>query len=241
MAAECHNCSFKEQWCTFNKPIKIPKDWLFQPPSGPWYNYSSGGFVSRCCCFLWCCTQACYCFSPNVILCGWLGFKHQLTNWLLLLSHQIQASGQRKSLQALHFEGWGCCCLCLWHKPSELAHSLSFWSCVCFCLYGPFNCISLHKFSWQLFAFSLCSSRLIFAFLVLSTLYLFTKVSLSPDMILCGWLGLKYQITKLSTKHVLKSASGQQGPHVSAAVSGHVHTAHGQSTSVLQAVKFYQK
>ena len=31
---------------------------------------------------------------------------------------------------------------CLFHKPSELAHSLSFCSCVCFCLYGPFNCIS---------------------------------------------------------------------------------------------------
>ena len=28
--------------------------------------------------------------------------------------------------------------------------------CVCFCLYGPFNCISLHEFSRQLSAFSLC-------------------------------------------------------------------------------------
>ena len=35
-------------------------------------------------------------------------------------------------------------------------------------------------------AFSLCSSGLIFALLVLSTVYLFVKVSLSPDIILCG-------------------------------------------------------
>ena len=36
-----------------------------------------------------------------------------------------------------------------WHKPTELAHSLIFCSCVYFCLYGPFNCISFHKFSRQ--------------------------------------------------------------------------------------------
>ena len=59
-------------------------------------------------------------------------------------------------------------------------------TCVCFCLYGPFNYISFHKFSWQLSAFSLCSSGLISALLVLSTIYLIMKVSLSPDIILCG-------------------------------------------------------
>ena len=69
-------------------------------------------------------------------------------------------------------------------------------SCVCFCLYGPFNCISLCTFSQQLSAFSLCSSGLFFsALLVLSTIYLFMKVSPSPDIILCGWLGLKHQLT----------------------------------------------
>ena len=51
------------------------------------------------------------------------------------------------------------------------------------------------KFSSQLSVFSLCSSGLVSALLVLSTLYLFTKVSLSPDVILCGWLGLKHQLT----------------------------------------------
>ena len=65
----------------------------------------------------------------------------------------------------------------------------------CFWLYGPFNCISFQNFSWQLFAFWLCSSDLIPpSLLVLSTVYLFMKVSLSPDVILCGWLGLKYQL-----------------------------------------------
>ena len=63
-----------------------------------------------------------------------------------------------------------------------------FWfcCCVCFCLYGPFNCISFHKFSHQLSAFSLCSSGLISALLVLSTIHLFMKGSPNADVILCG-------------------------------------------------------
>ena len=44
-------------------------------------------------------------------------------------------------------------------------------------------------------AFLLCSFGFNFAILVLSAMYLFTKVSLSPDTILCGWLGLKHQLT----------------------------------------------
>ena len=64
--------------------------------------------------------------------------------------------------------------------------TLLFGPCVCFCLYSPFNCISFHKFSRQLYAFSLCSSGLISVLLVLSTIYLSMTVSLSPDIILCG-------------------------------------------------------
>ena len=60
-----------------------------------------------------------------------------------------------------------------------------------FCLHGPFNCISFHKFSRQLSVFSFCSSGLISALLVLSTEYLFMKVSLSPDIIPSGCLGSK--------------------------------------------------
>ena len=66
------------------------------------------------------------------------------------------------------------------HKPTELAHSFLFCSCVHFCLYGPFNCISFHKFSRQLSALLLGFSRF-YALLVLSTIYLFMKVSFSPD------------------------------------------------------------
>ena len=42
----------------------------------------------------------------------------------------------------------------------------------CFCLYGPFNCILFHKIFRHLSAISLCSSGLIFALLVLSTIYI---------------------------------------------------------------------
>ena len=66
----------------------------------------------------------------------------------------------------------------VWHKPTELSHSFLFCSCVCFYLYGPFNYISLSKSSRQLSIFSLCSSGLISASLVLSAICLFTKVSL---------------------------------------------------------------
>ena len=48
-----------------------------------------------------------------------------------------------------------------------------------------------------------CFSRLISAVLVLSTTYLFTKVSLSPDIILCGWLGLTHQLTNYLLTHQL--------------------------------------
>ena len=78
--------------------------------------------------------------------------------------------------RGLTFTWWWRCGLCLWHKPTELAHFLLFCSCACFCLYGSFNCISFHKFSRQLPAFSLCSSGLISALLVLSTSQFCTQV-----------------------------------------------------------------
>ena len=80
-------------------------------------------------------------------------------------------------------------------KATELAHSFLFCSCVRFCLYGPFDCISCHKLCQQLPTFSSCSLSLIFALLVLLTIYLSMKVFLGPDLILCGWLGLEHQVT----------------------------------------------
>ena len=79
-----------------------------------------------------------------------------------------------------------CCGLCQRHKPVELGHSFLFCSCVYFCLYGPFNCISFHRFSQQLSVFSLCSSGLISVILVLSTICLCMKASFSPDIIPSG-------------------------------------------------------
>ena len=72
----------------------------------------------------------------------------------------------------------------------------------------PFDfCISFHKFSQQLSTFSLYSSGLISALLVLSTIYLFLKASLSPDVILCGWLGLKHRLTHWLTNHLQRRLS----------------------------------
>ena len=112
-------------------------------------------------------------------------------------------------LRRLTFTWWGCYGLCLWHEPTELAHSFLFCSCVCVCLYGPFNCISFCKFSQQLSAFSLCSSSLISALLVLSTTYLFMKVSFSPKIILCGSLGLKHRLTIYLHLHLSHNRGGR--------------------------------
>ena len=96
---------------------------------------------------------------------------------------------------SLIFRWWGCCSLFLTQTDWACPLLFLFCSWVCFRLNGPFNCISFHKFSWKLSAFSLFSFGLISALLVLSTTYLFMKVSFSPDIILCGWLGLKHQLT----------------------------------------------
>ena len=69
------------------------------------------------------------------------------------------------------------------NQPS-LRTPFLFRSFVYFCLYGSFICISFHKFSRQLSAFSLRSFCFISAFLILSTSLM--KVSLSTDIILCG-------------------------------------------------------
>ena len=105
-------------------------------------------------------------------LCG--GFMYKLTDqttcrtvrfWLF----PSEVTSFHTGPHGLTVTWWGCCSSCLWQKPTKLAHPFLFCFCVCFCLCGPFNCISFHKFSWQLSAFSLCSSGLNSALLVLST------------------------------------------------------------------------
>ena len=76
--------------------------------------------------------------------------------------------------RGLTFTWWGCTTVYVQdiNQPSlpTLLFILFF---VCFCFYGSFNGISYHKFSRQLSAFSLCSSSLASALLVLSNIYLF--------------------------------------------------------------------
>ena len=74
------------------------------------------------------------------------------------------------------------------HKPTKLAHSFLFCSSVCFCLYDPFNCISVKIFSKPLSTFWIFFWSY---FSLIGSL----KVSLSPDIILCGWLGLNHRLT----------------------------------------------
>ena len=62
----------------------------------------------------------------------------------------------------------------LWHVISSAFYSIN----------SPDNSLLSH-----------CSSGLISALLVLWTICLFMKVSLSPDIILCGSLGLKHRLT----------------------------------------------
>ena len=81
--------------------------------------------------------------------------------------------------RGLTFTWWGC----PRRKPTELAHSFLSCSCVNFCLYGSFNCISVHKLSLQLSVFSLSSSGIIFALLVLSATCLFMNIIFGPDVI----------------------------------------------------------
>ena len=63
--------------------------------------------------------------------------------------------------------------------PTPFFFFFKFCSCVHICLCGPFNYISFHKFSRQLSVFSLCSSSLVYALVVLSTIYLFLEKSAS--------------------------------------------------------------
>ena len=131
-------------------------------------------------------------------------WQPNLVWWYIIISQSVLWK-----VPGLTFSWWGCYGLCHRHELTKLAHSFLFCSCVCFCLYGPFNNVSFHKFSWQLFTFSLCSSGLNSALLVLSTIYLFIKVSSSPDIILCGWLGLKHQPTNSCEKKVDYCIKGQ--------------------------------
>ena len=119
---------------------------------------------------------------PCVQLEGGRGGVSSCYNSLLLVSVYLSCAKRTVTLSSSHcFQGQR---VCSPRRETKGPHFLlpSFFVFVS----GPFNRILFHKFSRQLSAFSLCSSGLISALLVLSTIYLFMKASLSPDIILCG-------------------------------------------------------
>ena len=151
---------------------------------------------------VWCLSHRQRCFLAsweNHYIHGFLRQKNVYC-YVCFCVHYVLSRMLHLNISALRPRGltstrWGCYGLCLWHKPAELAHSFLFCSCIYFCLCDPLDCISFHKFSRQLFVFSLCSSGLVCALLVLSTIYVSMKVSFSPDVILTSWLGSKHQLT----------------------------------------------
>ena len=95
--------------------------------------------------------------------------------------------------RGLTFTWWGLCGLC-YGQPSLSSpfYSVLVTISVFLALSAVFQSINSPGNS----PFSHC---LISALLVLSTRYLCIKVSFSPHLILCGWLGLKHQLTNQLT------------------------------------------
>ena len=125
--------------------------------------------------------------------------NHTMLHCASLYPAHLQAWSVLISPRGLTFPWWGCYGLCLtytnWACPLLSILFLCLFFSVC-----PFNCILFHKSSRQLSIFTRCFfffffPGLISALLVFSTIYLFMKVSFSPDIIPSGWLGLKLQLT----------------------------------------------
>ena len=132
-----------------------------------------------CVCVYVCVTYVCACVFVCACVCACVcerERKGERNVWKVFVYQIIPLFCPR----GLSFTWWGCCSLCLWHNPTDQTHCFLFCSCLCFCLYGLFNHISFHQFSRQLSALSLCSSSLISALLVLSTIYLFHETLPQP-------------------------------------------------------------
>ena len=103
----------------------------------------------------------------------------------LFLPVYITYSPRTMCPRGLTFTWWGCCGLCFLHKPSELAHFVYFvlmsvsvfmaLSTVLYSINSPDN----SQFSYSVLPI------LFLTFSALSAIYLFMKVSLSPDVIPC--------------------------------------------------------
>ena len=129
--------------------------------------------------------------------------RHELRNiGLLPLEKAITASKCYSPRHKFSFDGargltfswWGCYSLCCRHKPTELAHSFLFSSCVSFCPFGPFICVSFINFPDNS-PLSHSVLLVLFCFIGRFNYIPLYESLLSPDIILCGWLGLKHQVT----------------------------------------------
>ena len=138
-------------------------------------------------------------YHTNVSVGLWVSYSTQYKTAVLASPFQFQhhtAIGNNQAstcrpFPRAHLHVLGMLRLMPWHKPTELAHSFLFRSCVCFYLY-VLSTVFHFIHSPGNFPLSHCSSGLIFALLVPSTIHLFMKVSLNPYIVLCGWLGLKH-------------------------------------------------
>ena len=65
-----------------------------------------------------------------------------------------------------------------------------------FLSFRPFQLYFIPLILLTTFRFLTLFFRLISALLVLSIIYFFMKVFCSPNVVFCGWLGLKHQLTK---------------------------------------------
>ena len=92
---------------------------------------------------------------------------------------------------------WGCCSLCFRHKPTKFAYCFLFIFLSVLVFVFIYMALSTVFHSINSPDNSLLSHSVLPALLVLSTIHLFMKVPFSPDIILCGQLGLKHQLTNL--------------------------------------------
>ena len=157
--------------------------------------------ISFCCCFVLLQSLHVY-FVLSVILCiACILYIHVFCFRILVFF---------PCPHGLTFKWWGCCGLCLWHKPTELDHSFLFSPCV-FSVFialstvfhyinSPDNSLLSHSVLPVLFL----------PYLVLSAIHLFMKIFPSRDVILCCWLGLKPKITNFL---ILVTCNSRVGPY----------------------------
>ena len=150
-------------------------------------------FVSLCLFCYWGNGLSIICQWEFLSICSAIGVMVWVSHWecvsFCLFCHWCDGLS---SPHELTFTWCGCCCLCFWHKPTELAHSFLFCSIYVFLalstVFHSINSPSTLRFLTLFFWSYFCLIGPL-------NLYLFVKASLSPDIILCGWLGLRHQLT----------------------------------------------